>query len=257
MPTRVRSRPRLRPAARTQAGLTRATILAAALRDIDAGGLDAFSIRRLAARLGVYPTAITWHAAGRSDLLAGVVELVFEEGIPRRFTGPWREYLRRLFASFREAIREHPNVAPLVGTQLVSNAGMDFDFVEGLLEALADAGLTGDRLVAGYNAVIAALVGFSTMEFAAEPTEGRQAWQREMSQRLRDVSPTRHPVIAANAGALANRAFILRWESGRRRPMNDAFDAFVELVIAGVEDLARRGVGRPSPARRATAARPR
>src|SRR5262245_39051907 len=187
-----------RPAVRGAAGLTRETIVAAALRDIDENGLESFSLRRLAARLGVYPTALTWHVAGRSALLADVVARVLGDLIPRRFPDSWQGSLGVPFRAFRDAIRRHPNVAPLIGTQLVSNAGMDFEFIERLLGALSHAGLAGTRLAAGYNAVIAAMVGFSTMEFAAEPAEGKDEWQREMSGRLRDVSAARYPVLAAN-----------------------------------------------------------
>ena len=59
---------------RTERVLNRETVVAAALEEIDRAGLEDFSLRNVAKSLGVYPTAIAWHAASRRQLLADVVE---------------------------------------------------------------------------------------------------------------------------------------------------------------------------------------
>jgi AcrR family transcriptional regulator len=220
--------------------LSRDSIIEAALREIDETGLDAFSLRHLAKRLRVYPTAIQWHVESRSQLLAEIAALVLADVLPRGVASSWQAYLRQLFQRFRTAIRRHPNVAPLIGTQLVANRGVDLDFVERLLAALAQAGFAGQRLVGAYNAVIAALVGFTTQEFAPIPAEETTAWQSEVRRRLTGVQSFTHPVLAKNKKLLANRAFILRWQNGTDNPLTDSFDTFVEIVIAGLEQAAAR-----------------
>lgn len=215
--------------------LSRESIIVAALQEIDDNGLEAFSLRNLAKRLGVFPTAIAWHVESRSQLLADVVALAMADILPPGFPASWQSYLRTLFQRFREAIRRHPNVAPLIGTQLVANRGVDLDFVERLLATLAHAGFTGPELVGAYNAVIAALVGFTTQEFAPIPTDETKSWQADVRARLRGVQPFTHPILAANIKLLANHAFILRWQNGTENPLTDSFTAFVEIVISGLE----------------------
>jgi len=179
------------------------------------------------------------------------VSLVLEDVVPRGLATSWQAYLRQFFRRFREALRRHPNVAPLISTQLVSNRGVDFEFVERILETLDHAGFAGEALVSGYNTVIAGLVGFSSLEFAAIPADDVRGWQKEMRDRLRAVSPTRYPVLAANVPLLENRAFILRWQSGDEVPLDVSFEAFVEVVITGLERMAATSdSGRKRPGRR-------
>ena len=218
--------------------LSRDVIIAAALDQIDRNGLEAFSVRKLAKKLKVYPAALTWHVPGRNDLLAQVVAFVLADIQPTAFPISWQSYLRQVLVQFREAIRRHPNVAPLIGSQLLSNLGINFDFVERCLAALAHAGFSGPRLVGAYNAVIAALAGFALQEFAPLPTDKRKAWQKEMSDLLRTVQPSKFPILAANLEAMENKAFILRWKSGAEAPMDEGFEFFVDMVIAGLEKLA-------------------
>jgi AcrR family transcriptional regulator len=49
-------------------------IIAAARGLIEAGGVDALSMRKLAAELGVAHTAIYWHVGGREELVDAVVD---------------------------------------------------------------------------------------------------------------------------------------------------------------------------------------
>jgi TetR/AcrR family tetracycline transcriptional repressor len=227
-------------AKRVASTLSRESVVAAALLEIDRNGLENFSLRNLAKTLGVYPTAIAWHVSSRGQLLAEVAAVALADVLPPGFPDSWQSYLRQLFHRFREAIRRHPNVAPLIGTQLVANRGVDLEFVERLLAALAHAGFSGQRLVTAYNAVIAALVGFTTQEFAPIPADDTKAWQTGVRERLNSVQAFTHPILTKNMKLLANHAFILRWQNGVENPLDDSYDAFVEIVIAGLEQSAAR-----------------
>lgn len=217
--------------------LSRERVIAEALAEIDANGAAAFNLRNLAARLGVYPTAVYWYVPNKNAILAEIVGVVFRDVAPPRSGQHWRDYLRTLFHRYRESVRQHPNVAPLVGAHLVGNLSIDFDFVEGVLGALRDAGLSGAPLAAGYNAVIASLVGFVIQEFSPVPETQTGEWQSGVQARLLGVDPERHPVLAANLPLLANKAFILRWQNGGEAPLDAAFELFVEQVLAGIESL--------------------
>lgn len=221
----------------SSANLTREIIVAAALERIDADGLDGFSIRTLAGQLSVFPTALYWYVQSRNQLLADVVALVLADVPVASTDGEWRDYVRILFKAYRACLRAHPNVAPLVGTQLVSNGSVSLHFLEGLIGVLCAAGFAGEKLVAAYNTVIASLVGFVTQEFAPVPTECTAEWRRDMQARLGKLHARSFPTLAANIKFLANRAFILRWKSGVDAPMDRSFALYTEAQIAALESL--------------------
>lgn len=220
--------------------LSREFLVTAALAEIDRVGLEDFSLRSLAKSLNIFPTAVVWHVTDRSHLLAEVVRLVLQDISPPGFHNSWQSYLKQVFHRFRSALRRHPNCAPLIGAQLVANSAIDFDFIERLLGALDHAGCKGERLVAAYNAVIAALVGFTTQEFARVPATGTSNWQQEVRGRLESVPESRYPMVAQNMPLLGNKAFILRWQNGTEAPLDASFEAFVEIIISGIAQFATR-----------------
>jgi len=74
--------------------LDRERIVAAALRIVDAEGVPALSLRRLADDLGVTPMSLYWHVADKAELLELVGQAVLSEiELPAR-TGGWKEQLR-------------------------------------------------------------------------------------------------------------------------------------------------------------------
>lgn len=219
--------------------LNKQTVVAAALLEIDRHGLDNFSLRNVAKSLGVYPSAVTWHVKGRTQLLAEVAALAFADVPPPGFPKSWQAYLREFFERFRTAIRQHPYISPLIGTQLVGNRAFHLDFVERLLAALQHAGFSGTSLVAAYNTVIAAVVGFATQEYAPIPQDDLQSWQRAVRDRLEHVPASRYPLLAQNMKLLQNRAFMLRWQNGTQAPLDDSFVEYVEFIIAGLESRIR------------------
>lgn len=100
--------------------LSRARILDAALRYIDEHGLDALSMHKLGAELGVKGMSLYNHVANKDDVLDGVVELLWSEvEASARADGDWREGVRALARAMRETVRGHPNAAPLINSQSI------------------------------------------------------------------------------------------------------------------------------------------
>src|SRR5690242_7064299 len=62
-----------------QERLSREAILTAALQLVDDEGIDALTMRRLAATLGVNPMSLYHHLPNKAAVLAGLAELVFAE----------------------------------------------------------------------------------------------------------------------------------------------------------------------------------
>jgi AcrR family transcriptional regulator len=233
-------RPRTKRAPRTPA-LSKERIVAAALALIDRNGAADFSLRDVARRLGVYPTAIYWHVPGRNALIGEITALAMRDIVPPVAPRHWRAWLKGLFRRYRAAVRRHPNIAPLLGAQLVSNIGVDARMIEGMLSALTHAGYRGQGLVDAFNAVVATMSGFVTMEFGPEPAEDPRGWAADLERRIRALGTSEHPVLARRLPMLANRAFILRWQNGTKVPLDSGFEAFIDSVIRG---LAARAPGR-------------
>ncbi|WP_339471662.1 MULTISPECIES: TetR/AcrR family transcriptional regulator C-terminal domain-containing protein [unclassified Pseudomonas] len=218
--------------------LNKDAIITAALTLIDREGLDKCSLRNLASSLGVYPTAIYWYVSSRELLLSEVLAKVLEHVAPAP-QERWQDYLRAAMVNCHDAVHQHPNIAPLLGSQLVSNASTDFTLVEGVLAALQQAGFSGPSLAAAYNTFIAALAGFTTLEYAPLP-DNTEAWQCQVQEKLRAVDAEQHPTLAQNMDQLSNRGFSLRWQNGVHAALDESFTFYVDTLLCGLETLAAR-----------------
>lgn len=96
-------------------GLTREALVTSALAIVDRDGLDALSMRRLGAELGVDPMAAYRHLPNKEALLDGVVEAVVAEvDLDVDPSLDWRGQLRQLVDANLCAMLAHPNVVPLL-----------------------------------------------------------------------------------------------------------------------------------------------
>jgi AcrR family transcriptional regulator len=82
-------------------------VLTTALAVADAGGLGALTIRSLAQELGVKPMSVYHYVAGKSDIIDGIVDLVFSEIELPRINGEWRTEMRRRAHSARRVLARH------------------------------------------------------------------------------------------------------------------------------------------------------
>lgn len=199
-----------------------------------------FSLRDVARSLGVYPAAVYWHVATRDDLLASVIEVTMADVAPEPGTLSWQDWFRELFSRCRDVIRRHPNVAQLLGGQLVANASLSPGMVDRILSELVAAGFEDDQLVDMYNVVIATMVGFSALEFASVPTDDPAGWATQLQEKVRSIRALDFPTLARYLPAMANKSFILRWQNGTKAPMDSSFKAYVETAIAGMEQALSR-----------------
>ena len=232
--------------------LSRERILAAALALIDRDGVAAFGLRGLAQQLGVYTTAIYWHVPTRDALIAGAVELALRGVGSRLPGGSWQQRLRALLRRFRAALRRHPALAPVIGSELLSNGALDLPMLEHIVAALEEAGFDGAALVDAFNVVVAAMCGFATMELARAPNPAGHAWADAHRARVRALPTGGYPALARHLPRLRGNAFILRWQGGAGRPLNRAFDAWVEVVIDGLALRAAAQQMRTPPTPRAS-----
>lgn len=156
--------------------LDRRRVIAAALEFIDERGLEALTMRRMGAHLGVEGMALYRHVTGREDLLDGVVELVVDElyGDPEVHLTPqhgWRDYLQRLAHGVRRIAVAHPAVFPLIATRppaapWVRPPLRSLRWLDSFLDALTSHGFTDQAAVAAYRAYTSFLLGHLLLEVA-------------------------------------------------------------------------------------------
>lgn len=214
--------------------LSRTEIVNAALRYVDEHGLDALTMRALAKEIGVYPTALYWHIGTKAQLVGEVTATVLDDILlPADHDMAWDDWLTEVARRCRQALHRHPNLSPVIGSQLVVTTAA-LPLVERVLNVLERAGFAGRELVDVYNAVAGFILGWVSLELSSGPLDVEDDWQQEYAGQLRAVSPNAYPTMTRNMELLANNAFLTRWDSGRVRPMDRGFEASLELLILGL-----------------------
>ncbi len=175
--------------------LDREQVLAGALELLDADGLDALSMRRLATALGVQNGATYWHFASKQALLAAMAETLLAgltDGAPDG--GPWRERLAVLAGRLRRGLRSRRDGARLFAGVFfpLPNALAYGDTMTGILRG---AGLPTRDAVWAVDALTYYVVGHVAEEQLAE---GAADGGREATERLESaLDPARHPHLHA------------------------------------------------------------
>lgn len=157
----------------------RQQILDAALAIADAHGLDAVTMRAVAARVGVTAMALYPHVKSKDDLLDGLVgRLLAELSLPDS-AKPWPDRLREIARSARETARRHPAVMPL----LFARPAVTPDavrVVEAIYQALLDAGVPDGEVARVERLVSTFVLGYAISEVSGRFTAGdpreRRAW---------------------------------------------------------------------------------
>ncbi|MFF8261131.1 TetR/AcrR family transcriptional regulator [Streptomyces virginiae] len=144
---------------RTEApsGLDRERITAATVRLLDSDGLARFSMRRLAAGLGVTAMSLYWYVDTKHDLLELALDRALGElALPAGCRGPaetgWQDGLKDLARAYRRVLAAHPWVAPL--SSAYPNIGPQARAFDAALQRLMDAtGLVGATRTGAHLAV--------------------------------------------------------------------------------------------------------
>lgn len=137
--------------------LDRRTIAKKALAQIDAKGLDALSMRRLGAALGVEAMSLYHHFRNKAELLDGVLELLMEEVEPPPDSDmPPLRRIRRYFENMRRLAISHSRAFLLLPTRRFRTRSV-LEFYERLLQVFRDAGFNAAQS-ARYFRVLAGFV---------------------------------------------------------------------------------------------------
>ena len=199
---------RARPAKGPRPALSLERIVAAAVRVAATDGLQAVSMGRVAADLGVSTMSLYRYVGAKDELLALMADLSFEAPPAGRGPGEsWRDGLARWARSELEVYRRNPWVLhiPISGPPVTPNA---LAWLERGLECLRDTGLEeGEKLstmllLTGFvrgQATFQADIAAAQAAGAAAPDPELSAAYGRLLARLTDPErfPALHAVIAA------------------------------------------------------------
>jgi len=151
------------PARQTEP-VRQAQIISAARALVEDGGVEALSMRKLAADVGVAPTAIYWHVGSRDDLLNAVLDAMIAELPPvtGRGTTPATR-LASVARSIRDQVRATTATQALAGA-LGRTAELSFPAQVALAREMQAAGLQGREAAQAVRAVLFLVGGFILLE---------------------------------------------------------------------------------------------
>ncbi|AVT31683.1 TetR family transcriptional regulator [Plantactinospora sp. BC1] len=219
---RPESLPAGRPAERSRAEVTSAAI---ALADRD--GLEAVTMRRVAASLGTGPASLYRYVAARDELVDLMVDAVAAEYDLAPPGDDWLADLVEFARQTRTIMRRHPWLAPLVtGQPGIGPNGLDL--VEHVLAVLADhPAAVGVKLqaFAMLNGIVALFVQAELAGARQRGGRSTEQWQQAQAAYLRHVAAQgRHPRLAE---AIARG-------STEATAEEDPFDLIVSRTMAGI-----------------------
>jgi AcrR family transcriptional regulator len=192
-------------------------IVAGALGLIDRDGLDALSMRNLAAELDTGTTTLYRYVAGKDEVLVLVADAVLGEtqlGRPLDGAG-WREVLEGLAHSMRTALISHPNVAALFATAVPvgPNSLRVRDLALGVLRAGGfDAILAADVYTALAHQLLASVLQEPMVDFRA----GGLGTAKNVTLRdfYRSLPADQYPHVVEMAEELTSRTALEEFEFG-------------------------------------------
>ncbi|QFZ17667.1 TetR/AcrR family transcriptional regulator [Saccharothrix syringae] len=166
-----------RPARGPQQGLTVERIVAAAIDLVEAEGLTALSMRRVAQELGVGPASLYTYLPGKAELEALMLDAVqLGETLPHEWPGDWRAKTEAWARSDWEGFRRHPWLLRLVATTPFPGPNT-LRWLDSALRVLEDTGLTEPEKMAVVESVDSYVRGqarLSLEEHAPSPTEASE-----------------------------------------------------------------------------------
>lgn len=160
--------------------LSRETIVRSALELLDEVGLDDFTTRRLADRLGIQSPTLYWHFKSKRALLDAMAFAMLKEHDARPPPAPdidWRTGFRRNARSFRRALLSHRDGARLhAGTLPTAD---QLPRAEAMMRSLHAAGLAPDEAFSILIALSRFVLGW-VLEEQAATENGSIDWQRSL-----------------------------------------------------------------------------
>jgi AcrR family transcriptional regulator len=159
-----------------RAPLSRDQVLRAAVTLADEGGIGALSMRKLGQALGVEAMSLYNHVADKSDLLDGMIDVVFGEiGLPSGDDG-WKQAMRGRAVSARAVLGRHRWAIGLMESRR-SPGPATLRHHDAVLGCLREAGFSVELTAHAYSLLDSYIYGFALQEASLPFDTGEEAAQ--------------------------------------------------------------------------------
>ncbi len=210
--------------------LTRERVLTGAIQLADEVGMEGFTIRNLAAALGVKPMTIYYHLPNKEAIIDGMVDHVFDEiDLPRNDV-EWKIAIRERFLSARRVLKRHPWAPPLMESRVTPGPATLLHH-DAVLGCFRRGGLSIQLTAHAYAVLDSYLYGFAMEEAMLPGSEGSDELV-ELAQEMLDAYAQQYP----NLFELATR-HVLR----EGYAFGDSFEFGLDLIIEGLDHRLQSG----------------
>lgn len=217
--------PRNRPARRQP--VTRDRILDAAVDLADEAGIEAVTMRRLGARLGVEAMSLYKHVADKEAVLAGIADRVASEFELPSPDADWRTALRNSSIAAHRVLLRHPWAGPLLESSLDPGPAR-LAYLEAVVGVLRGAGFSLPDVAHAFGTLDSHLYGF-TMQVVSMPV-GTDDYADTSAALAEHLDADRYPNLLAMAAMAA--------ETGGA-PLEFTFG--LDLILEGLERRLSQG----------------
>ncbi|WP_328362528.1 TetR/AcrR family transcriptional regulator [Streptomyces sp. NBC_00457] len=227
-----------RPSRGPKPGLSVDQIVEAAVRIADADGLEALSMRRVAAELGTGTMSLYRYVPGKGELLDLMLDRVQKpsENPADLGDGDWRSALEALGRATLDLYRRHPWLLQVNQTRPILGPSA-LDGMEKVLTLIRPMGLSDPELVSAIIMIDGYVVGAARTQLYQQEAERRtgltdaEFWQAQVPTLEKVLASGRYPVMAS----LSEDTF---------GPDFDHFEFGLQRILDGLEVfVARRGEG--------------
>lgn len=211
-----------------QPAITRDALVAAALAVLERDGLDALSMRRVAAELDVQAASLYWHVRNKEellDLLADALLAGIDLDVPN---GSWRDQLREMAGRYRAHLKARRDAVRVIGGRFVVGPN-SATLMDRTLAVLRSAGFSPAGAAAGlYLVSVVYVQGFVLQETApvrAIEANGGSSQQAmaAVAEELASLQPGAFPSLAETGDYLVTLN------------LDDRFAWGLEVVLDGLE----------------------
>ena len=227
-------------------GLTREAIVTRALEIGGAQGLEAVSLRRLAAELGVTPMALYRHVRDKQDLINAMTEVVLAEldlTVGFQPAMRWTDRVRRAMLNFRDQMEEQPLALPLSIAYNGEGPASFWKMNEDLLGIMLDAGFERRQGIVLIRVVSNLLAGYLLLMRQGGPdVPGHlDAHERELLRRRIELLQLSLPADRFPHSVESAREVADVWVGDPDQWWRET----VDLIVFGLERLLERDMARP------------
>jgi AcrR family transcriptional regulator len=221
--------------------LTRERVVTEALAVIAHHGVQALTMRRLAANLEVVPGALYRHVRNKQQLQDLVLDNVLAEvEVHLDPSLDWTDQLKVLAGRLRRVLEDHPGVAGILKTRDPLGPH-SLALAEALLGPLVAAGFTDHQAGLAFFLLVDYTIGFAISSTATSVNEQRvrdPATRAQLHQFFRSLPPDRFPALVALGEHV--------WVDNR----DERFTAGLQVLVDGLEQTRKGKRGRrPFPSR--------